>query len=107
MNYAEALKKAQSIKTSDCYWVIELSYDNKIVLPHKAGVGFIDSLAQAEVLKDRYSEQHGIAPVDRSAIAIRQMSRIEYEQYKIAGLLLLTIEEVRNMAEPKPEETTQ
>jgi hypothetical protein len=96
MDYAQALKKVQTKRVKDNYLVIQFSYDAKLILPHKDGLLMMTALANAEQLNDPYNEPHRIKELDRSRITVTQMSQEEYEQYKIAALLNLSVGEVRD-----------
>ena len=98
MDYQEALKKIQVKKVKENFLLITFSYDLKLVLPYKDGVAFLNALANAEQLHDPYQKQHNIAELDRSKIAISPMSHEEYERYKIAALLNISVEEVKNFS---------
>lgn len=98
MDYQEALKKVQSTKAKENFLIIKLGYDNTVVLPHKDGLVLMSSLSAAEQLNDEYNKKHSIGELDRSKITISQMSREEYERYKIATLLNLTLDEVKEAA---------
>ena len=98
MEYLEAVKKVQAKKLKENYLVIQLSYNNKIVLPHKEGIMFLTSLGNAEKFKEDYNEPHRITSLDRSDITSTLMSGEEYEQYKIAALLNVSIEDVKAFA---------
>lgn len=98
MEYLEAVKSVQAHKVKENYLVIALSYSHKIVLPHKEGIAFLTSLSNAEQLKEDYNEPHRITSLDRTALTSTLMSRDEYEQYKIAALLNVSIDEVKAFA---------
>lgn len=98
MEYAEALKKVQAKKPKENFMVITLGYDNKLVLPHKDGLAFMASLASVEKLSEPYNEPHRITEFDRSAITTHLMSAEEYERFKIAALLNVTPDEVKQYA---------
>jgi len=99
MEYEEAKKKVQSIKTADNYFVIEMDYGTKAVLPYKDGLQFLAAMNNAELLKDPYKEKHSIGPWDRNKFKTSIMSRHEYEQFKIAALLRVSVEELKEYAE--------
>lgn len=98
MDYNTAVKKIQVKKVKENFLLITFAYDLKLVLPHKDGIAFINAMANAEQLHDPYQKQHGIFELDRSKITINQMSHEEYERYKIANLLNISVEEVKNFA---------
>jgi hypothetical protein len=95
MEYKDALKKVQAVKPKDNYMVIKLGYDNKIVLPYKDAVAFIATLNNAEHFDEQYNKPHRINELDRSKIEATLMSHQEYERYKIAVLLNITADEVK------------
>lgn len=98
MEYLEAVKKVQAKKPKENYMVIKLDYNTHIVLPHSAGMSFMNALAHAEILKEPYNEPHRIVEFDRSAITTHLMSADEYERFKIAALLNVTPDEVKQYA---------
>jgi hypothetical protein len=98
MEYSEALKKVQAKKTKDNYLVICLGYDKKIVLPHKDGIALLAALSNAEQLFEPYQAQHSISPFERETLTSFVLSGHEYEQYKIAALLQITVAEAKTLA---------
>lgn len=97
MEYAEAVKKVHSIKPRENYMVIEMYYDNKIILPYKDGLSFMASLANAESLKTPYNEPHTIGEFGENIIKTTVMSGETYIKYKIAALLNLTLDQLREI----------
>ena len=95
MDYAEAVKKVHSIKPKENYMVIEMYYDNKIVLPYKDGLSFMASLANAESLKTPYNEPHIIGEFTDNVIKTTIMSGETYIKYKIATLLNITLDQLK------------
>ena len=98
MDYIEARKKIQTQKPKDHFMVFEMAYNCKIILPYKDALAFMASMVNAEKLQDGYSEPHRIVPVERDTLRSFLMSSEEYEQWKIAGLLNLTPDEVKEAA---------
>jgi len=98
MEYKEAVKKVQAAKPRDNYMVIKFGYEQTLILPHKDGIAFMESLSCAEQLNDPYNKAHTIGELERSKISITTMSCVEYERYKIAALLGVTIDEVKEFA---------
>lgn len=99
MDYKEALKKVQVKREKEPFLLFQIAYDCKLVLPHKDGITFLNAMSQAEQLFDPYNEQHYIGEVKRDRFQVSPMSREEYERYKIAKLLGLTLSEVREAEE--------
>lgn len=95
MDYKEALKKVQTAKARDNFMVIKFGYDNSLVLPHKDGIVFLTALNSAEQLNDPYNKPHTIGELERSKITVSPMSYLEYERYKIAAILNITVDEVK------------
>ena len=95
MDYKEAIKKIQTKKTSDSYMIIELGYDAKIVLPHKEGVAIINALNNAEQWV--YNSTYQIVPIKMDFMHAKVLSTHDYESYKLAALLGITIDEARNL----------
>ena len=98
MDYAEAVKKVQAKKLKENFLLIEMAYDKKLIMPYKEGVAFISSLANAEQLNDPYSKPKTITGLDREAIKSSVLSYEEYERIKIAALLNISLEEVKQFA---------
>lgn len=97
MDYPEALKVVQARKTKENYMLIRFSYDTQIILPYKEGLAFVASLTNAEQLEESYQKPHRINYFNKETLMIRIMSNHEYELYKIAALLNLTIAEVEEL----------
>ena len=97
MDYEEAKKKAQAEKPKDNFIVIHL--DGKLVLPYKDGMKFLESLANAEKLPRYYSDKQYITPLEREDYSSTSMSRQEYDRYKIAALLNVSYDDVKQMEE--------
>lgn len=98
MDYLQAIKAVQTKKPKENFLVIEFGYDCKIVLPYKDGMAFMTSFTNAEQLSEKYNEPHRIVGFKRDLLTIRIMSGEEYEQYKIAALLNISIDEVKEYA---------
>lgn len=94
MDYKEALKKVQARKPKGNFILFEIGYDNKLILPHADGIVFMNTLANAEQFNDPYNAKHSISELKREKIKVSTMSQDEYERYKIAALLNITVEEV-------------
>lgn len=95
MEYKEAVKKIQARKSRDNYMIIKMGYENTVVLPHKDGMSLIASLSAAEQYNDPYGKVHSITELDRNKITITTMSSDEYDRHKIAALLGMTLDEVK------------
>lgn len=93
--YQSALKLAQSKKPKDGYMVIEFGYSNKIILPHKDGIAFMSVLNSAEHFEENYSSVSRIAPFDRSKLSASIMSAEEYLQYKMAAILNVPVNDIK------------
>lgn len=92
---AEATKKVQAEKPKENFMVIHL--EAKLVLPHKDGLAFMAALAQAEKLNDGYYDTpKGIHELDKDTIRATMLSRQEYERHKMAALLGVTVDDIRN-----------
>ena len=94
-DYLEAMKKVSVLKPKENYLVIELYYDNKIILPYKDGITLMAALNNAEHLKETYNEPHRITGLNRDVIKTTVMSHEDYSRYKIAALLNITIDELK------------
>lgn len=95
MDYKEALKRVQTKQAKQNFMVIEMGYDNSIVLPYSDGLTFMAALEKAETLTEGYSKPKAIVGMERGKIKSTLMPHSEYEQIKIAALLNITIAEVQ------------
>ena len=95
MKYEDAVKKIQTRKPTDNYMIIETSYNTKILLPYKDGITFMSTLVNAEEFKDSYGENPRILPVNKSIISSTLLSREEYELIKVANLLNMSVDQLR------------
>ncbi len=106
MNLEEATKKVRAEKPKENYMLVELASYTKFLLPHTAGVALLNALAIAERLQDSYGEPKRIVELERNSIETRMFSAEEYQRYKIAALLNLTPDEVKEAqllaAQPPP-----
>ena len=100
MEYLEALKKVQAKKPKDNYMVITLAYDNKLIFPYKDGLAFLSALTNVERIREPYGEPHRIVEFERDSITTHIMSADEYERFKIAALLNVSPEDVKQYATP-------
>lgn len=98
MTYAEALKKLNSKTKKSNYLLIKFGYDCKILLPYKDGLVFLDSLSNAEKFVEKYNEPCRIVPMETNTIDCCILSGEEYEAHKIAALLNVTVDEVKQYA---------
>lgn len=94
--YQKALKTVQSNKPKDSYMVIEFDYSNKVIVHHKEGIALLTSLNTAEHFEESYSGVSRIEPFDRDKLKASIMSAEEYQQYKIAMLLNVRVQDVRD-----------
>ncbi len=98
MDYKQAIKLVQSSKTKENFMVIKLDYSKRLILPYKDGLAFLSALNNAEKLIFEYGSTTRIEAIDREFIESTVMSHEEYEQIKIANLLQVTLEEVKQAA---------
>ena len=96
MEYKEALKKVQTSKNKANFMLIEVNWNNKIVLPYKDGLVYLNALINAESYSD--SGDIRIGGFNREDIVCRIISNEEYEQIKIANLLNISLSDVKDMA---------
>ena len=99
MDLVEATKKIKAEKPKENFMLLKFGYDCHFVLPHKDGVAVLNGLASAERLEESYQKPKRITEVSRDQIAVSSMSVQEYERYKIAALLHLSPDEVKEMME--------
>ena len=95
--YQETVKELKAKKPTENYMVFTISYGIKVILPHKAALMFISALENAELLKDSYSDNCRITSLDRDAISSSFLSGEEYQQIKIANLLNVGLDDIKNL----------
>jgi len=96
MEYPEALKRVRAEKPKENFMAITFTV-SRIVLPHKDGLVFMQALANAEKLVGGYYDPHRISEIPPDEIVATPFSHQEYENYKIAGLLDITLADVKEM----------
>ena len=99
MGYAAALKKVQAIKPKENLMLVTLSYDKKLVLPHKDGLALMASLANAESLVSEWGKKPRIEPLEKDSITATLLSREGYQDIQMAHLLGITLDELKAVAE--------
>lgn len=107
--YKETLDKAVKLrkKPEDNMMLIEVGYGNKCVFPHADGLKFIESIKNAEALVEDYNKPPRIEPIDRARFVISMLSSHEYNQIKMASLLGVTLNEIKEAEKACREATYQ
>lgn len=97
MQYAEAVKKVKAEKPKDNFLVVHI--DAWLVMPHKDGILLIQALANAEKFpRYSYSDPKYIEPLELETITSSSLSHQDYESYKVAALLGVSFNDVKEMA---------
>ena len=91
----EAAKKVVSIKPKENYMVIDIYYNHKIILPYKDGLAMLAALANAEAVNEEYSKPMVISGFNRDHLKTSIMSGEDYGRHKMAVLLNVTIDELK------------
>jgi len=97
--YEDALKKIYNKQQKDNFLIIEIDYQKNVLLPYDDGLKFLACLKNAELLTENYSKPKKIGSFDSSDFKTRILSRKEYEDIKVAGLLGITVEELNAKVE--------
>lgn len=105
MTYEEALKAVRSNKPKENLMTIEIEYNKQLILPYKDGLALLATLERAEVLHAPYNKPPSIVGLDdtdrfKSAVMPYQ----SYEDIKVANLLGITVDEVKEARKPKQPE---
>ena len=95
--YKAAAKKVNATKPSENFMVVQFFYNTKLILPHKAGLALLTALENAELFKDSYSNKYRIIPIEHNTVSTQFMSLQEYQQIKIANILNVSLEDVKNI----------
>jgi hypothetical protein len=96
MEYTAAAKKVKEDKPRPNRMVIKIGYE-KIVLPFTEGLQLMAALSSVEQFKDQYNDRARIGPVDVNLFESSLMSAHEYEQYKIAAVLGVSVKDIKEM----------
>jgi hypothetical protein len=93
MTKDEALKK---IKPTENYLTLECNY-SKLVLTYKDAIAVLAALANAEVIESDYSDDKvKIVPVVKTTYTVTPLSAEKYKDIKVAQLLGVTYEQLKN-----------
>lgn len=101
----EAVTKVNA-KHKQNWMIIELSYSTKLVLPYDAGVQFMTSLKDAEILEEGYSKPTKIIPIEKEAFRTSLLGHAHYEDIKVAQLLNISVDELKEARNPVQETET-
>ena len=104
MQFSEALKKVQASKNQDNFILVSLGWDQKYVFPYKEGLAFIAAFEHALYFKEDYDNNSRLTPLNRDHLAFHVLSREDYENIQIAGLLNLKLSQIKEMRNPTPPE---
>lgn len=100
MEYEDALKKVKAKKApANSYLLIEIDYSKSFILPYKAGIAFLESLQNAETLRDQHGAYPKICPIDHDTLEVHYVAEETYQRYKIAQLMQVsyrTVEDLEN-----------
>ena len=98
----EAIAKVNAKKEPN-HFLIELSYNKKLVLPHDAGVAFINALKDAELMTDDYGKDPWIGPLDKDSIRVSSLAHAHYEDIKVAALLKISLQDLHEARSGTPQ----
>lgn len=96
ISYTEYKKAKDSIKPyrpGESFLKIRFGYSNILVMPYKDGVKFLEVLEAAEAMTSEYSDTR-ITPLNKESVRIEIMSKEEYGQIKLCGLLDCSLSEL-------------
>ena len=105
MEYAEASKKIKADKPPENFMTLKFS-DNALVLSHKDGVALLATLANAEMFDKNWGADRRIVSLTTSGYETSPLSRRDYEDYKLAALLNLNLDEVTTMRESQQQKAS-
>lgn len=97
MDYKEAVKHVTAMKNKPNMMIVNLSYNQRVILPYADGLALMAALQQAEILSDRYAQQISIKPMSQDSVTCAVISRDDYDQIKIAELLGVSLDAVKEM----------
>lgn len=96
----EAISKVNAARKPN-YFIVELSYNRKLVLPHDAGVALINALKDAELMHDDYGKDPRIEPLDKDSIRVSSLAHAHYEDIKVANLMGITLQDLHEARMPQ------
>lgn len=94
----KAIKAVRAEKKAESYVRIDKEYNTFLVLPYKQGIAFMQALEGAEIFEEYYGNSPRTRPIS-DMFTMRPMSRQEYEDYKVAELLGISYNEVKQLRE--------
>lgn len=99
-----AEKKVRVEKPTETKLLIQIDYNRHVILPFKEGLAFMATLEKAEVYVERYTKPPEIRPIEKGdRFTVTPLSQATYTEMKVAMLLGLTVDELRE-AKNQPEE---
>jgi len=102
VNYDEAKKLVQAPKKAKGnFMVIYITYDCSLVLPYDDGIAFMQAIKNAEQMDDSYTSKKHIMPLNRDRFRTSVLSHQEYERYKIAQLLGISLTDLEQFETPQ------
>ena len=104
MEFTEALKKVQASKNQDNFILVSMGWDHKYVFPYKEGLAFIAAFERALRFEENYDNNSRLIPIKRDHLTFHVLSREDYENIQIAGLLNLKLSQIKEMRNPTPPE---
>lgn len=104
LSYKEALTKVKEQEKEkqerSPFLTFSFDYATKIILPYEQGVVFLKTLENAELLVTKYNPEgsaSSIHPFCSTAVSVSPLSSESYYQIKIAQLLNVPLEEVKEL----------
>ena len=96
----EAITKVNAPKKPN-FFLVELSYGKKLILPHDAGVAFVNALKDAEMMTDEYGKDPWIGPMEKDTIRVAPLPHAHYEDIKVASLMGISLQELHEARNPQ------
>lgn len=99
MNYQDAKKLVKAHKARENYMLIQLesmTSCEKLVLPYKAGLAFIEALGQVEQWSHNYGTDHRLEGISPNFAKFSVMPAEEYDRLRMAILLGVTPQELKD-----------
>jgi hypothetical protein len=94
----EAEKKIPKEK-HESYFLIDVSYDKKFVVPYKQGIALMSAMEGGYYFMDNWEKPPTFRPLEGD-ITIRPISEEEIKAIKVAQLLQLSLSEVKKIKAP-------
>lgn len=102
--FNKALKKLYSKELpKENFLLIRFDYYKQLVLPYEEGIKLMSTLKNAQLMEDNYGKPKKFTSFSTTDFTTSILTREEYEYIKIAAMLNVTVEELKQQLAEQPE----